>query len=163
LLRDLGDFGVGDGFGVVVFDSPGAGVRYIDALLSSLEALPKVLPLGEQKPVLVCDREAAGVVALHIARVAPLVSGLVMVGSGAIPVPALEALRGVPLRLVPLSGYPSSVTIERLLAYVEAAPAAEREALDVRLLHGRSPPWPHGVGCSLPELRAFVRGAFGLR
>ncbi len=163
LLRELGDFGAADGVGVLVLDSPGAGVRYADALVAALDALPKVLPRAGARPVLVCDREAAGVVALQLRRLAPLVSGIVLIGTGAVPAAALGSMQGRPLRLVPLSGYPASKTVERLRANGEAAPGDDKEALDVQLLHARPTPWLFGVAWSRPELGAFVREALDLR
>ncbi|MFK7742502.1 MAG: hypothetical protein AB8H80_19470, partial [Planctomycetota bacterium] len=73
------DFGGGK-WHLVSCDSPGGGRKYAQTLLAALQALPKVLALGAGKPLLVCDREAAAVVALHLQRFRRHVAGVVLVG-----------------------------------------------------------------------------------
>lgn len=163
LTRELDDFGRAEGWNLAIFDSPGGGRSYAKALLASLQALPGVLPSNDQKPVLVCDREAAAVVALQAANFRPLVSGLVLIGGGVIPSQALAQLEGLPVRFVALSNYPASRSIERLLEYVGARKASELNGLDFASLHRRATPWPFGVVMSSAELRDFAQARFSVR
>lgn len=160
LLRELGDFGRAEGWNLAVFDSPGGGRPYAASLLASLQALAGALPSSDLKPLLVCDREAAAVVGLQAAKFRPWISGLVLVGGGAMPAPVLERLHGLPVRFVSLSAYPASRSIERLLEYVEGGQAGRLEGLDFGMLHRRQSPWPYGPASSLGELRAFARELF---
>lgn len=162
-MRELGDFGLEDGWNVCVLDSPGGGRAYAAALRGALAALPEVLPTDGSRPLLVCDREAAAVVGMQLAKLRPSLSGVVLIGAGAVPAPVLGALEGLPVRAVKLSGYPASVTIDRLLAYLDAQGPARREAIDLELLHERPTPWPYGPARSLAELRAFARRCFEAR
>ena len=163
LRRELGSFGEAEGWNLAVFDSPGGGRRYGESLLAALKALPDVLPSGDTKPLLVCDREAASVVGIQLAKFEPLVAGVVFVGAGVVPAPALAALDGLPVRFVELSGYPASGGIRRLMDYVTTRPVSERDALDLEWLHERPTLWPYGVAFSLPEVRAFAEQLFGDR
>jgi hypothetical protein len=128
-----------------------------------LEALPAVFETDGPKPVLVCDREAAAVVGIQLAKLRPLVSGVVLIGAGAIPAPTLRALEDLPVRTLKLSGYPASVAIDRLMEYVAGQERADREDLDLALLHERPTPWPYGAASSAAELRAFARRCFEAR
>ena len=161
VLRELGDFGVEDRWNVVVLDSPGGGRAYTAALSSALAALPALLPGGAHKPLLVCDREAAAVVALQLAKLKDQVSGVVLVGGGGIPQRSLSQLAGLPVRYVPLRGYPASAAIERLQAYLRSRDGESFQGLDLGMLHERAIPWPYGPAGSLVELRAFARQLFG--
>ncbi|MCK5942254.1 MAG: hypothetical protein KAI24_09825, partial [Planctomycetes bacterium] len=163
LMREVGDFGVEQGWHVVACDSPGGGRPYPAALLSTLQALPQVLPTGGRKPLLVCDREAAAVVSLQLANFAPHVSGVVLVGSCAVPGPVLDRIDGLPVRFVALDGYPASQGFTRLMAFVEARSQEDNEGLDLATLHRRSTPWPFGPSWSRPELEAFAVEVFGER
>ena len=163
LWRELGDFGVAEKWHVACCDSPGGGRRYAEALEKTLEALPKVLPTGGQKPLLVCDREAASVVALQLARLRPHISGLVMCGFGSISRAEVGKLGGLPVRLLSLNGYPGSSTIERMMEYVDHLREAGGAVPDIARLHDRAEPWPFGVSRSRRELAAFAAEVFGER
>jgi hypothetical protein len=158
LVPELGGFAAGRKWRVAFLASPGGGRPYVESLRASLAALEQLLPTGGPKPLLVCDREAAGVVGLGIAKIAPLVCGLVFVGGGAMPEPALDALDGVPVRLVRLAGHPGTAAVDRLLAWLADHAAPGR--FDVRLLHERALPWLFGVALSLPEIEAFAAARF---
>ena len=149
---------------VVLIDSPGAGPRYVESLLASLASLRQLLPTGGAKPLLVCDREAASIVALNLAKFGPHVAGVVLVGAGGIPKSAVTSLGRVPVRLVRLANYPGTAAIDRTLAFVERhnapldSPTAGR--VDIELLHQRTLPWLHGVPLSLIELETFAASLF---
>lgn len=160
LMQELQGFGVTEGWHVAAIDSPGGGRPFGKALLASLQALPKILPTGGQKPLLVCDREAAAIVGMQIGTFQPHLSGIVMVGSGAMPVPAIKKLGRFPVRYVSLRGYPGSKSIERTIQYLEAS---GQDAYDVAMLHERQEPWLYGVARSRKELRTFAVQVFGER
>lgn len=164
LAAELDGFGAEHGWHVAYLDSPGGGRPYAAALAATLAALPEVLPTGGRKPLLVCDREAAGVVGLHLGSLADAVAGVVLVGTAAVPTRVLDALDSVPVRLVELADYPASRTVPRLLQFLASradGDAAQRP--DIRLLHERQPAWPFGLAASRHELAAFARELFGRR
>jgi len=163
LSRELGDFGVAEQWHVVTCDSPGGGRPFAKALLATLQALPSVLSTGGQKPLIVCDREAAGVVGLQLQKFRPHISGAVFVGGGAIPARAAKQLQGLPVRMVKLSGYPGTRAIDRMLTFVGALKKEGGEAPDISLLHERQEPWLFGVARSRAELRTFATQVFGER
>lgn len=163
LLRELGDFGRSQNWNLAVFDSPGGGRPYPAALLSSLQALAEVLPAGGRKPLLVCDREAAAVVAMQLSKFAPHICGVVLVGSGAMPVQVVDGLDGLPVRFVSLEGYPAARSIDRLMAFVEARKPEQNEGLDLGWLHVRREPWLYGVARSQQELTSFAARLFSQR
>ncbi len=163
LLQELAGFGVTEKWHIATVDSPGGGRPYAKTLLATIQALPKVLPTGGTKPLLVCDREAAAVVGLQLAKFAPYISGVVFVGGGGIPGPSLAKLGDLPIRFVSLAGYPGSAAADRTLQYLVAQQKAGKSALDVARLHDRQEPWMFGVSRSLPELRAFAVQVFGER
>lgn len=163
LWRELGDFGVEQQWHVVCCDSPGGGRPYANALLSTIRALPQVLVTGGQKPLLVCDREAAGVVSLQLAQFLPHISGVVFVGGGAIPARTVEQLAGLPVRMLSLAGYPASRSIERMTFYVDSLRSAGKPVPDISRLHDRDEPWLFGVSRSRKELTTFATQVFGER
>lgn len=162
-LRELGAFGVEDGWNVCALASPGGGRPYAAAVRGALAALPEVLPSDGVKPVLVCDREAAAVVGIQLAQLRPLISGLVLIGAGAVPARALPALEGLPVRVVKLAGYPASAAVDRLIAYLDAQGEGDRRRFDLELLHERATPWPYGPAWSSAELQVFARRCFASR
>jgi len=162
LMRELGDFGVAEQWNVVAFDSPGGGRPYPAALLASLQSLAEVVPT-EGKPLLVCDREAAAVVAMQLSRFAPHICGVVLVGGGAMPAAVLDKLDGLPVRFVALDGYPGSNGIERLMTFVRARSKQQNAELDFGMLHERVTPWCFGPSWSRAELEAFAARLFSQR
>jgi hypothetical protein len=161
LLRELGDFGEQEQWHLACFDSPGGGRPYVEALLAAIKALPKVLLTGGKKPLLVCDREAASVVGMQLAKFQPHISGLVLVGSGALPAQAIANLGDLPVRYVALHGYPATMSVERTLQYLKLQQAAGKKLPDVAMLHARQEPWAFGVSRSLVEIRQFAKRVFG--
>jgi hypothetical protein len=158
LVPELESFAADRAWRVAVLASPGGGRPYVESLLTALTALGQLAPTGGQKPLLVCDREAAGVVGLGMKKIAPLVAGLVFVGGGAMPEASLAALDGVPVRLVRLAEHPATAAVDRLLAWLADHAAPGR--FDVSLLHERALPWLFGVSLSLPEIEAFAAACF---
>ncbi|MGK0202444.1 MAG: hypothetical protein ACI9S9_001511 [Planctomycetota bacterium] len=163
LLQELAGFGVTEKWHIATVGSPGGGRPYANALFATLQALPKVLPTGGRKPLLVCDREAAAVVGIQLTKFLPHISGVVFVGSGAMPGPAIAKLGSLPVRFVSLAGYPGSAAVDRTLQYLAAKRKAGKSMPDITLLHGRQEPWLFGVSRSLPELRMFAEQVFSER
>lgn len=163
LNREIGDFGRAAGWNLALFDSPGGGRAYGANLLSALRELPRVLPSDGSKPLLVCDREAAAVVGIQLAKFRPWISGVVLVGACVVPAPALAALEGLPVRVVELAGYPGSGGIRRMMAYLESRPDDQRQQLQIERLHARPTAWPFGVALSLVEIQAFGEQLFAPR
>lgn len=163
LLQELAGFGVTEKWHVATMGSPGGGRPYAKALLAAIQALPKVLSTGGIKPLLVCDREAASVVGMQLTKFQPHISGVVFVGSGAMPGPTIAKLGSFPVRFVSLAGYPASRAVDRTMQYLESRRKAATSVVDVALLHDRQEPWMFGVSRSLPELRTFAVQVFGER
>lgn|GEM_PF-6262561 len=163
LLRDLGEFGRAEGWNLAVFDSPGGGRRYAEALLAGLAALPEVLPTGEKKPLLVCDREAASVVGIQLAKFRSKISGVVLVGAGGIPAQVIDGLDGLPVRYISLAAYPASGAIDRVMDYVAGRDAGDARRCDFGMLHQQPTPWPFGIGLAAADLTAWARELFGER
>jgi hypothetical protein len=163
LLQELAGFGVSEKWHIATMDSPGGGRPYAKALLAAIRALPKVLPTGGTKPLLVCDREAAAVVGMQLTKFLPHISGVVFVGGGAMPGAAIDKLGSFPVRYVSLASYPGSAVVDRTLQYLQAQRKVGKSVADIALLHDRQEPWMFGVSRSLPELRAFAVQLFGKR
>ena len=163
LMRELGDFGVAEQWHLACFDSPGGGRPYAKVLLQVLKVLPQLLPTDGQKPLLVCDREAASIVGMQLLKFKPHISGVVFVGSGAMPVKVIAQLGKLPVRFVSLSGYPGSVAVDRTLQYLDLQRAAGEPVPDVSMLHDREEPWMFGVSRSLDEIHDFTVQLFGRR
>ena len=163
LFRELQGFGVTEQWHIASIDSPGGGRSYAKALLASVQELSKILPPGGQKPLLVCDREAAAIVGMQLSKFQPHLSGVVFVGSGAMPVPTIKKLGQFPVRYVSLAGYPGSKSIDRTLQFLKARQGDGQNAPDVSLLHERQEPWLYGIARSRRELRTFAAQVFGER
>jgi len=159
LQHQLGGFGVEQDWNVVCIESPGGSRPFRDDLLAALDALGDVLPC-DGKPLLVCDREAGAIVAMHLAQFAPKLRALVTVGSGAMPLAAFDALQDVPVRMVALAGYSGSASVDRMIALVEQRARDGKLTPDIERLHPRRLPWPFGVVLSRDELTAFARACF---
>jgi hypothetical protein len=137
----------------VCLGSPGDGRPYPQSLQAALEALSSLLPADSPPPLLVCEREAAGVVAFALKRLAPQVGGFVLIGGGAMPQQQLDGLDR-PVRFVPLAGFPGSAAVERVLDYVAATPGRS----DVAWLAGveQPLPWTFGLPLALPAIERMA-------
>ncbi|MCB9879750.1 MAG: hypothetical protein H6835_19315 [Planctomycetes bacterium] len=156
----LGDFARDGRFHVACMGSPGGGRPFAEALLAALEALPKLLPTGGRKPLLVCDREAAAVVGLRVQEFAPHLAGLVLVGAGGMSQRGVAAADGLPVRIVRLAGYPASESLTRLHDFAVAERTAGRPAPDVARLDERELPWLFGVPLCAAAIEAFAAELF---
>ena len=164
LQRELGrpdQFGEAAGYRLVTVASPGMGLPFGKSLRAMLEAAESLLPTGGKRPLLVCDREAAAVVALHLHDFVDRVSGIVFVGAGAVPQRAMAAVGDLPVRAVALRGYPGSRAIDRMQQFLAQRGPRGESGFDYSLLHDRALPWPFGVALSRAELLRFARQLFG--
>lgn len=142
---------------VAFLASPGNGRNYLHALPDAIESLRQLFGVGGRPVVLVCEREAAAIAGLGTTKLAPKVDGLVLIGAGAIPIPALQALGGCAIRLAPLQGYPSSPGLERTLAWAEKQRADGNWGGDLARLTTAEPAWPFGTRALVAPIREFVR------
>ncbi|MCR9247095.1 MAG: hypothetical protein NXI31_18845 [bacterium] len=158
LALAMPDFGRAEDFHVAFLESPGAGRDYNKALPAAIEALRELLAVRDQPVVLVCEREAASVVAFGIERLPASVRGLVFLGSGALTGPRIDKLGARPLRLGKLIDYPGGDGIDRVTAYAEQQRQKNADwPGDVALLGNARPPWPFGLPAWQQEILAFVR------
>jgi hypothetical protein len=153
---ELATFGQGSGCDVAFLESPGERRDYVAELQAGLVALRQVLGVDDAPLLLVCDGEAASIAAFHAARLAGHVSGLVLIGAGAISGQVLDALGALPVRMQPLRGSRSSEGMQRSLDYVLARTAAGAWRGDVERLAAREVPWPLALPLLQPELEAFA-------
>lgn len=152
-------------FDVAFVDSPGEGRDYATDLGRAITALRDVLGTGDRPVVLVCDREAASVIGLRMDAVRRLLAGLVLVGSGGMTGPALDALGSLPVRFVPLCGYPGTEGQRRSLDYVTVRREQGAWSGDVQSLipsepTPRHPAWPFGVPLLAESIESFAAAVF---
>lgn len=161
--HELARFAAGRDWNVVCLESPGVGKDHFAALQGALAALRELLPPAAAKPVLVCDREAAAVVAPRADRLAGQLAGLVLVGAGVPPPAALAGLGELPVRWALLVGYPASSSVERLLQFLAERRRTGEFTGDVGLLTERTAAWPFGLPLLQAEIEAFAAARFAAR
>lgn len=154
--HELATFGAADAWHVAFVESPGGGRDFAAALRSALSLLRELAPAGDTLPLLVCEREAAAVVGLHVASFVPLVRGLVLIGSGAMTGPSLDGLGALPVRLSRVHGAAVD-PLARVMDYVEHKRAAGAWQGDVAWLGERSPPWCIALPLLAGDVEAFAR------
>lgn len=158
--HDLARFAAGRDWNVVCLESPGVGKDHFAALQGALAALRELLPPSPTRPVLVCDREAAAVLAPRADRLATQLAGLVLVGAGVPPPAVLARLGELPVRWVCLDGYPATASVDRLLAFLAERKRTGEFAGDVGLLTERRVAWPFGLPLLQAEIEAFAAARF---
>jgi len=157
LAAELADFDATAERDVVFLESPGAGRDYAQALVAAIDALKKLLATGERPVVVVCDREAAAIVALRTQVLRPLVAGLVLIGTGGMTAAMLDALAPLQVRFVSLQGHPGGESLERSLAWVRDREKAGEWRGSVKRLTDDVIAWPWGVPRCAAAIEAFVR------
>ncbi len=158
LAHELAGFGDGR-WHVAFLESPGVGRDYAPALRGALELLPRITGAGDAKPLLVVEREAATIVALRLAEFRQLVCGLVLVGGGGIPGPALLANGDLPVRVAAARGA-GEEPLQRVIDFVALQQQRGTWHGDVAWLSPRRPPWTAAVPLLARELEAFARECF---
>jgi hypothetical protein len=161
IASELAAFGRGRDWDVVFLDSPGNGRNYAEDLRQALTSLRALYGLGEAPLVLVCDREAASVVGMQVGSLQPLLDGLVLVGGGGMPGPALDRLGELPVRIATLQGHPSSEGLRRALAYVESCRQQDRWRGDFASFGDAAVAWPFGLPTFAPAIADFVASIAG--
>lgn len=155
LQRRVADLGLGAAAHVAWLQSPGLGLDYAKALPSVLEALRELLPT-DGRIVLVAELEAA-VAVCYAPAVLRRLSGLVLVGAGALPQSTLRGLGELPILGVPLSGHDSG----KGLSFTAAVARGEQGAVDwqcrFELVADGPRPWTFGAAAAAAEIAAFVR------
>lgn len=160
LAMELPDFGQGAGCDVAFVDSPGEGRDYAPHLVRAVQGIKTVLGTGDRPVVLVCDREAASVAALHAGVVREHVAGLVLVGSGGMTGKTIDALDPLAVRLVPTRGHPGAEALRRSLDYAQQRPAAGTGAGSFARLVEHEPAWPFAVPLLASEIETFAAEVF---
>ncbi|MCA8975709.1 MAG: hypothetical protein KDC98_13385, partial [Planctomycetes bacterium] len=112
--------------------------------------------------VLVCERESAAVAALSLAKLAPSLQGLVLIGAGAITPNALERLGDCSVRFATLHGYPGGQSLLRILQVVAKQKAEGGVDRDYAQLSQDEAAWTFGIRSLVEPIRTFVR-PFGER
>lgn len=87
------------------------------------------------------------------------VRGLVLVGGGALPGPALDALGTLPVRLARAHG-PTNEPLVRVMDYVARKQNADDWRGDVAWLSDASPPWCLALPLHARDVEAFARTLF---
>lgn len=155
LATELAGLGADDRFDVAFLESPGAARDYAPDLVAAIDALREVYGTGDRPVVLVADREAATIAALHFAKFEGRLRGIVAVGSGGMSGKVLDDLGTCAVRLVPLAGHPGGESLRRTLEYARHA-ATEGRHIDVDVLLDFEPPWLFGVPLAMPAIASFV-------
>lgn len=142
---------------VAFLESPGAGRDYAPALATAIEALKTLLATGDRPVVVVCDREAAAIVALRTPLLRSAVAGLVLMGAGGMTGAMLDALTPLRVRYLTLQGHSGSESIERSLAWVREREKTGEWRGSVAPLAKGPVAWPFGAALGADAIDAFVR------
>jgi len=141
---------------VAFLESPGSGREYAADLSLALPALRELWGATAQPLVLVAEREAAAIVGLQLSRLQTHFQGLVLLGAGAMPVPALDRLGTLPVRLGLVHGLRSSDGLQRVLDYADRLAASGQPRPDIQPLDGERPAWLFGLPGYLPAIAKFA-------
>lgn len=159
LAHELAAFGRAERWHVAFLASPGVGRDYAAALREALPQLRQLVAVRGDKPLLVCEREAASIVGLRIGDYRTSLRGLVLVGSGAMAAPALQANGPLPVRLCALRGLGEDA-LARVIDYVALQQREGTWHGDVAWLAERRPAWPLGLPLLAGDIAAFARSLF---
>lgn len=160
LAMELSDFGHRTGCDVAFVDSPGEGRDYGPHLVRAVQGIKTVLGTGDRPVVLVCDREAASVAALHAAVLREHPAGLVLVGSGGMTGNTIDALGSMAVRLVPTLGHPGAEALRRSLEYAQRRSTAGSGSGSFARLVEHEPAWPFAVPLLAAEIETFAAEVF---
>jgi len=144
---------------IAFLDSSGGGRNYMPDVCSGITTLRALLHSGGPV-VLVCDREAATVASFHVDSLRKLVSGLVLVGGGALQAKTLDRPGPLAVRLAPLHGYPGTEGLQRSLDYVARQRAEQKWNGDVERLAAHEPPWTMGLPLLAEDIERFAAHVF---
>lgn len=143
-------------YDVVCLESPGSGREYAADLGLALPALRELWGATAQPLVVVAEREAAAILGLQLSRLQPQFQGLVLLGAGAMPVPALDRIGKLPVRLGLVQGLRSSDGLQRVLDYADRLAASGQLRPDIQRLEGEQPAWLFSLPTYLPAIAQFA-------
>jgi hypothetical protein len=144
LAHEFRTFAASRGWHLAFVESPGGGRDFGRALAAALPVLHELAPV-RGLPLVVCEREAAAVVGLQAHTLREAVSGLVLVGGGAMPTNLLERARSLPIRYARVHGAPANEAMQRVIDFVNGRPADSAVPLNVRWLDVQELPWPFAL------------------
>lgn len=154
--RRIGDLGLGDEWPIVWMQSQGAGLHYAKALPTALEAAHALLPT-DGTTIFVTELEAS--VAICFAdSLLDSARALVLCGAGAFSRPQLERRASMPILGIPLTGHPSSASLQFTAANADRI-RDDGGACAFRLAPEGPRPWVGGLAAARSEAAAFVREA----
>ncbi len=159
LAHELAGFGGTQDWHVAFLESPGVGRDFAAALRQALPLLGQVVATGEHRPLLVCEREAAAIVGLHIADYRAMVRGVVFLGGGVMPAPAVAANGALPVRYGRLHGFAEDGLV-RMLDYVALQQGQPDWRGDVAWLSPRRVAWPFAMPGFADDIAVFAAGLF---
>lgn len=136
-------------------ESPGVGRDFGRCLREALAALPAFLPGGAGPVLLVAEREAAAVAALHLGDLHQALRGVVLVGSGAVPGPMWRQLGALPVRYAAAHGLGEAM-LQPVFAFVDAERRDGRWQGDVAWLTDDRPAWCLALPQLAPAIEAFA-------
>lgn len=158
----VGDLGLGAAGHVVWLQSPGGGVPYARALATALPALRELVP-NDGRVVLVLELDAAVALSFAPDLLQREASAVALVGAGAFAKPMLEAVAGVPMFGVTLTGHPSSDGLRRTADLVAGRFGEAPVGAQFDLAREAPRPWTSGAAAARAEIAAFVRKALAAK
>ncbi|HEU4417920.1 MAG TPA: hypothetical protein VFT55_03220 [Planctomycetota bacterium] len=158
--HELAQFAAQRDWNIAFLDSPGGARNFMADVCSGITTLRALLHSEDQPVVLVCDREAATVASFHVDRLRELVSGLVLVGGGALQGKTLDGLGALAVRLAPLHGYPGTEGLQRTLDEAARRRAEQAWSGNVERLATHEPPWTMGLPLLAEDIERFAAHVF---
>ena len=156
IARRVGDFGLGDDYGLAWIQSVGGGISLAKVLPTALASLRQVLGC-KGRTVLVLELEAAVALSYSGSLLGDECVGAVLVGGGVFSSRTLPALGELRLLGVPLTGHPSS----RGLDLVAAVAAGRHGEVDwsgsFEMVAAAPRPWTFGAAGAREDIAAFLR------
>lgn len=156
LAQTMAEFGAQLGIDVAWLESTGHGRNHARELAAALASLRELLDARAAPLLLVAEREAAAVVGLHSELFAAELAGLVLVGGGGMPLPALERYAQVPIRLGRLVGSRGDEAQVRLVEHAARLRSAGQPGPDLQWLTELAAPWPFAMETLAAPIAAFV-------
>lgn len=154
-LRIAGFDAAGD-YHLAVMESAGRYAHAGRAVAQVLEALHGLLPVKQDKVILVGEREGAWAVGHAVTREDASCAGMVLVNAAAIAKPDLESLAGMHILGVTGRGHPGNAG---LLNLSRIAKGSELLA-SLQVLADGGRPWPIAVAISAGDITSFARKVF---
>lgn len=152
--RRVGDLGLGDEWPVLWLQSQSTAMSYAKALPTALECAHALLPT-DGTTIFVTELESSVAICFADALLGSA-RALVLCGAGAFARPQLESRAKLPILGIPLTGHPSSASLQ-FTADVADRIRADGGSSAFRLAADRPRPWVGGLASAKAEAAAFVR------